>query len=377
MMEVGDQFSNSCSHANASVLKIANFLNVGISVACLTFLLPFLALLVLYKAYRTTLQRLLLYLTIATALNALIVTLNIELQFNNDFNSRFCYWLGFLFAWISNLVWLFSFAFTVYLSTTVYQRLKGEMLRCLGYCHKHPVLIEAICIFIMTLFPLSYLWVPHLHHNYGVQDDLCFMKKFDENCNYSKHYKHDYIIFEVVDISLHFMVSISFILLIVIILLNIIKVRRSKKKRVVSLRRTIFLIVAVGTTLCVRTMQVGWNLSYSYKKTRNEYEHMIDDPLYITTNLIIPLGFALYLYSPKKLGIKSLRKAAKKWSNYKRNNIRMRTKNNIGDDDGLVSVKCSVQQDTPSETQSYSPCYTNQFTDYKNATSSVSNYGAI
>lgn len=379
MMNVGNQFNNNCSNgSNATlVLKMSNYINVATSAACLTFLLLLLALLVLYKAYKTTLQRLLFHLIVSTALYTLIATFNIELQFNTDSKSWFCEWLGFSIVWTSNLVWLFSFALTVYITITVYQKFRGEKLMCLEYCQRHSVLTEVVCTLAMTFLPFSYLLVPAVHHNYGYHGDQCFMKRLDENCKPLSHSKGDYTILEAVDISLHFIVCISFILLIAIILANIMKVRRSKKESVISVGRTVFLIIMVGTTLCIRTMQVGWNLSEYHNERVNQFVYIVSDPVYTIINLMASLGFTVYLYSPKKLGFKSLQKAAKQWP-CKHSSIKIRTKHNIGDDDGLVSAKPSVRQDVPSETQSHSPCYTNQFTNINvSVTSTAPKYGAI
>ncbi len=153
-MEVGYQFSN-CSNLTVPRLERANLISVVCSATSFLLLLVFLALLVLYRAYRTTLQRLFLYFTIATALDAMVTILNIELRF--DVNPRLCGWIGFGEEWMSNLTELFNLAFTFYLITTAYQRFKGRELTCLGGCRKHPVLTETVSVFAIIIFPLSYL----------------------------------------------------------------------------------------------------------------------------------------------------------------------------------------------------------------------------
>lgn len=375
-MEVGDQFSKyNCS--NATKLKMANFFDVGTSVACLIILMFFIAFLVLYKAYKTILQRLLFYLTIATALDAMIVILNIELQFNTDPKSKFCTYIGFYDAWTSIVIRLFSLAFTLQLSTTVYQTFKGRKLKCLKSCQRRPVLTEVVCILAIILIPLSFLWVPAQHHNYGFRSTHCFTKLFDEHCNHTSHSKSDAIMYEAVDIALHLIVTISFSALAIIILMNIIKIRYSRKVRVVSVGRNIFLIAVVGITLCIRTTEVGFSLSQYYKETTITYVYIFGNPLYAITNLMILIGFAVYLYSPKKLKIKSLQKAAKQWLCCKRINIQPgRIRQN--DKEGSVSVNPSEREEAPSETQSISPCPTNQLTQItENVSFSVPKYQAI
>lgn len=374
-----DQLSN-CTQINITTLKMANLIDAVSSAACFTILLLFLSLLVVYKAYKTALQRILLYLTIATALDAMTITFNIELHFNTDSKFKFCAWIGFLDAWTSTMIRLFSFAFTVYLTTTVYQTLKEQKLRCLDICQKYPVLTEAVCTFAIIFLPLSYLWVPALHHTYGLASTLCYIKLFnvDKGCSHVQHSKSDYTTLLLIDTSLHAIVSLSFTILVIIISVSLIKIRRSKKERLVSVGRAIFLVMVIGTTLCIRTAQIGESISLNFfNATKNDYlVKIFGTPVYAITNLLIPLGFGAYLYSSNRL-IKSL---FQKRGCCKRNHTHGCRKriNNIDDDDGLVSVRSSVRQDAPSYTTAISPCYTNQFTDItENVSMSSPKYGTM
>lgn len=110
-----------CANVSFTKLKTANRINCVVSAVCLVFLLLFLALLILYRTYKTTLQRLFLYLTITSALDAIITILNVELQFRTNYRLKLCESIGFLFIWVTNLIGLFSFALIVYLTITAHQ----------------------------------------------------------------------------------------------------------------------------------------------------------------------------------------------------------------------------------------------------------------
>ena len=380
-MDVENSQFNNCSGQGISLLKRANLISVAFSAASLLVLLVFTALLVFYRAYRTTLQRLFLYLTIVTALDCTVSVLDVELQFGVD--SVFCTWIGFGDVWTSNLIELFNFSFTVYLIITAYQRLKGREIQCLGGCRRHPVLTEGVCVTITIILPLGYLWVPFYHHSYGLAEAVCWIKKYQSNCDDVKDYALDSITFEILNLSLHIIVIITFIALIIALSVLIVKLRGSPRESAGTVGRALFLVVIIGITTCIRVAQCVVNIGTAFLHWKiNDYLHdSINDCGYTISNLMVPLGFAVYLYSPSKLRIRSLKRAAKKWvccclrHRQKSKTKKKRTKsdptrNGIIDDDGLESIESSIEQDIPSHTTGYSSPYTNEFTDITEIVSS-------
>lgn len=377
-MEVGSQFDN-CSLVNSSELIIANLIDVTTNAASFVLLLLFLALLVLHKACKTTLQRLLLCLTIVTALYAMVTSLNIELQFDFQTSAefKFCKWIGFSNAWISNLIELFSLAFTVQLITITYQSFKGREINFLNSCRKHPVLAEIVCILVITLLPLSYLSKPLADKTFGRSGTLCWI---NVTCKGHSRSGNENAYLSVIMLFLHLTVTLAFAILIIVITMNTVKVRYSRGEYVGTIRKTAFLIIVIAITLFIRTAQFGVYMAINFKnETTTEYRYVAyDSTLYSITNVMVPLGFAVYLYSPKKLGITSLRKAAKQWGCCKRRSIYRNMKNTIGDDDGLVSIESSIKQDSPSQTTAFRSKYTNQFTDItENVSMSSPQYGTL
>ncbi len=276
--------SSICSNLTIAKLKIL-------------LLLVFLVLLVLYRAHRTTLQRLFLYLTIATALDAMVTILDIELQF--DIDPRLCGWIGFGDVWMGNLVELFNTAIVVHLSTTAYQRLKGREVRCLSSCRRHPVLIETVCVAAIVLFPLSYLWVPIVHQTRGLGETVCWIKKLDETCHTVYYFMVDAIILEVFGILLHLIVIISFLTLIVILTIHVMKLQHSGEEK---LEKAFLLITLLGLSLCIRVAQFGMNTSIDFLGMKvNKYLYSAINNSAITASYLISFGFAVYLQSPRSL----------------------------------------------------------------------------
>ncbi len=250
------------------------------------------------------------------------------------------------------------------------------------------MLTEILCVFVLIFLPLSYLWVPVVHHTYGLGNTVCWIRKFDENCHIVNYSNMDATIIEAVDITLHFVVIISFLTLIITLTMLVIKLRHSREG---NLAKAVSLIVMLSLSMCIRIAQFGMNIAIDFfSVTVNEYLHdAINNTGYTISYLVVPLGFALYLYSPRKLGIKSLKKAAKQWmccrhchshrSKTKKKQRKSDPQNSrIIDDDGLESVQSSIRRDVPSHTTGYSSPYTNEFTAITEIVStSTTKYGSM
>ena len=386
-MEVHSQFIN-CSNLTIAALKRANIISVTFSSASLLFLLLFLIFLLRYRAYRTTLQRLFLYFTFATALDAMVSILDIELQFDVDHKSRFCEWVGFGDVWATIEIELFYFCFMVCLITTVCEKIRAKQLHCcLAGGRKCRVLAEVLCIVGIVLIPLSYLWVPQYHNTYGLDGSTCWLKRFDKNCSMIRHYDVDFTTIGTINIALHVIVFLTFIVLIVILSMLIVKLRKSKDEGIGTVVRAIILIIVLSISMCIRMAQFGINVGVNFFSinVNESLNEVIANAGNAAANLMVSLGFAIYLYSPR-----SLAKEARKWicckcwccSKTKRNQHRAEPL--IGtatiDEDGLGCVKTSIVRNDPSYTTSISAPYTNEFTDVVSHTPESqmrSKYGSI
>ncbi len=310
------QFLNCSSSPSVGQLKRANLSNTIFSIVCLAILLLLLALLVLYKAYRTTLQRLLVYITVSTALSVLDTISSVELQF--DIDPRVCMWIGFGDIWSNTLIEFFSFGFVVCLIATSYHQLRG--MRCKFRrewfcCMKHKVLTEVVYTCATVLFPLTFLWVPLYHQSYGLSETVCFMKTYDDQCRLLNQSRVESISLQFLGLAFEVVIIVSFLVLIVVFSLLIVKLKRSSENYSFKTSgRTIFLIAMLCISLVLKIANFVVNCVRILDETANVIEYdAIDNPVYIVSNIVIPVGFATYLYPPSRLRPKSLRRAARKW----------------------------------------------------------------
>lgn len=373
------QFLNCSDLPSVSQLKLANLIHTLSSCVGLLVLLLLLALLILYRAYHSTLQRLFLALTLVTALNIAVTVLSVELQFNLD--PRLCQWIGLGNVWTGNLIELFSLALTVYLTGVTYQQLRGKRCRCTWRKlsrKRHRVAAELACLTLLALLPLSYIWVPAYYHSYGRGETVCWIKTRETDCQASNGSSVTFITTEVFDVALHLVVIVAFLALLVTFSVKMIKLKHLKEQKVVTLRRVAFLIASIFVSTAIRVAQLLVNLSILAFKVRvnNFLYDAIDSTVYTVSNLLVPVGFGVYLYSPRKLGIKAMKKAAQKWLCCKRvhsgkmKKVKVVPKgDHIDDDEGLESVESSIERNVPSHT-TYSSPYTNEFTDITEIVSS-------
>jgi len=96
-------------------LNLARGIAGAVSLLTVTLILLFL---VLYKAYKTTLQRLFVHLTIVTCLHDVSFVLQIERQFQYQGQEKFCAFVGFLDMWTSTMVYTFIIGINMFLVYT-------------------------------------------------------------------------------------------------------------------------------------------------------------------------------------------------------------------------------------------------------------------
>lgn len=297
---------------------------------------------------------------------------------------RFCQWIGFGNVWTSYLIELFSVALTVYLTAITYKQLKGKkFFWCSRLCSRkrHRVAAEVACLAFLFLLPLSYIWVPIYYHSYGRGEAVCWIKTRRHDCQLLNGSRIDFITMEIFDVALNVAVIVGFIVLVVTFSVKMIQLKHSKEHNAKITGRAVFLIVTICTSTAIRISQFLVNLSILIFKVQvNDFLYdAIDNPVYTASNLLVPVGFGVYLYSPNKLTIKSLKKAARKWlccrrdsrSGTKMEKVKVFRKGDyaVDDDKGLNSFESSIERDVPSHT-TYSSPYTNEFTDITEIVSS-------
>ncbi len=137
---------------------------VYLLVCCFTLLL-----ILYYQAFRTTLQRLLLCMSVALIAYAAALTLQISSS-----NEVYCMVVGFFNQYAFHVMLLFRLGTVFYLLNRVCQSTPSIRNRRAKPNH-HKTCYEVTFVFFVIIFPLTYNWVPFITDSYGGRP-WCWLK---------------------------------------------------------------------------------------------------------------------------------------------------------------------------------------------------------
>ena len=376
------QYCPNLSNLTIHQAKIVNYSNTISAAIGLALIFLLLCLLVLHKAYKTTLQRIFFYYTTATAITLIDKVLNVELQF--DLSNNFCIWLAFLQQWWILTVQLLVLSLVLYLCCNTYQKLRSRSLfPCFRSVSKRCITAtEVLYTSLAVLLPLVYLWMPIKHHKYGLSQTVCWSKVHDENCNPIKEGVRFYG--ELITL-LRSLVAVGFLVLMVMFHLVIMnRYQKNRKNEYNTLCRALVLLTLFSASVVAKLSENIANLPIITPHINDFLYDLIDELVQTVIYILLPLGFAVYLYSPNKLRLRSLKHAARGWCecgcigkhccNQKRCSTKPKDRalrgNDIENEDSST-FESSINDSTPSYTASYSSPYTNEFTNITEIISST------
>ena len=378
-MELRSQFQY-CPNSSALTTdqaKVANYSYVISGGLGLTTTLVLLSLLILYKAFKTALQRLFLYFTLAVGISDVIQVLNVELQFEGS--RDFCSWLGFLGQWTSLSFRLLAIGLVLYISAVTFQKFRSHSL-CLcskTVSTKFIVFLEVLYLSAIILIPGAGLSVVLKQHEYGLSESTCWLKVCNDTHDPMKNHSSYY---SLVNLSAPIFQTILLLALLVLMMmfhLTILKYQQSREVKHSSLCRSLLLFSIVLISMMAKLCEAAVNLHPKRFSVNYFYYDLFDELIQTIINNLLPFGFAVYLYSPKKLKLASMKKAFQEWHDcyalcsyccrgsrvcwfikYKRS----QPSNDNVDDEDSNTFEGSVNYSTPSHT-TYSTPYTNEFTE--------------
>lgn len=179
----GSQFLLNCTDLNVTQLKTINMARSVAGATCTLMVSSILIHILIHKAFASALQRLFLYLVLATILQEALIAISFEHQFVYPGQEEFCTGYGFIIQWSGVVMFNFALGIMLYLLYLVYVQLRGEPFARLKRSKRGKKLIECIYVLFVLIFPLTYLWIPFLHGNYGLSGASCWMRALDDNCN--------------------------------------------------------------------------------------------------------------------------------------------------------------------------------------------------
>ncbi len=128
------------------------------------------------------LQRLFIYLVLATVLQEALIAVSFEHQFQYSGQDELCTAYGFIIQWSGVVMFNFALGIMLYLLCLVCAQLRAVPFTPITKSNKAKKIVEGIYVVFILTFPLTYLWIPFLHNNYGLSGASCWMRALDDNC---------------------------------------------------------------------------------------------------------------------------------------------------------------------------------------------------
>lgn len=305
----------NCTNFSGEQLQILNLARSLSGVFCLVIVLLILLSLIFYKVYKTTLQRLFLYITMTTVLEEIAFSLAIEHQFYYASQSSMCVFLGFLLEYtvsITNYLILCKIFFLLYF---VCSNLHGNPLKSSSVAKRRWlfVLFEAMCILFSFLFPLTYLYVPFLHRTYNLAGGWCWIITIDDKCNnigLIHQIIFGYGIFEGVGLLNILLASVF----------SIIYCRQAyvyqivRHQHLITLRQTLCFLGFLAASVIALSLGFAVRIYTGIMRIEENYAMWltlaIAPPIYPA---VYPMGFLVYLYTLQKFKKDGIKKALSQW----------------------------------------------------------------
>ncbi len=181
-MSEGSQFVTNCSNLTAEDLISINLSFSGSGAACCFISCIIVLLLLISRAYHSILQRLFLYLMVATALRELFLAASIEHHFEYPGQDTVCTWIAFIYNWTGILLFIFTVGIVIYLFFLVKYVAKGNTLPRFLQSKCRRVLLETLYVVLSLILTFVYTLVPYFTDNYGLAGAWCWIRALDENC---------------------------------------------------------------------------------------------------------------------------------------------------------------------------------------------------
>ena len=182
-MDNTSQFFSNCSNLTIRELVSINLAFSATGAACCVVSSLIVLLLLVSKAYKSVLQRLFLYMMVATAARELFLAASIEHHFKYEGQEGVCTWIAFMYNWTGILLFVYTAGILVFLFFLVRHFAKGNTVPRIFQSKRHRVVSEALYVILSVLVTLCYATTPLFTDNYGLAGPLCWIRALDEDCH--------------------------------------------------------------------------------------------------------------------------------------------------------------------------------------------------
>lgn len=314
MSEEGLNLTHHCN-SNYSFPELVHF-NLGYSItSMLTFILTaaILVSMIFYRAYRTILQRLFIYLTISILVYLVIISLNIQLnpRFFKHTGPIMCKWTGYIGTSAYTCSLLLSFEISVYLLYMMHYQLQEKPLPT---PNKHLIIsLEVIGVCVAVLLPPALLVIPLEY--YGINGAVCWVKVYENtSCHPSsgslalgKGIFSVYILFTTTNLT-------TFMVLVCLFCWLSCRSQQSRAHYLSTARRTaVLFVLLVGYTAIHFLAILIPYFTLSRHLPSNKAGALVFCILAPASQFIRPLAYMFFLNSIKKFRWQGTRTAASEW----------------------------------------------------------------
>ena len=290
-----EEVDNDCRKFNGTQLLSLIIIRGSTAVFCVVVIVSMLVVLCIIKAYKSFIQRLFLYLLIATVLLLLCHVCTFErLLFDDnvhaDLKKKICFAMGFITNWMDNTVHLIHLSLIISTLTLAFLSMKSMNLTITT---RQKVFLEGLYLILIITLPITFMWIPLLNRSYGITVAWCWIKVYDDddvNCNSTIKNTIYQLVF---GYGLSEITGIAGICALTVISIAYYRVAASfthaKKLLFQSLKLTLFVllfILSINTGFVIRIYSVidkNWTQSYGL--------WLLYGAMITLWHLIIPCGF--------------------------------------------------------------------------------------
>lgn len=269
---------------------------------CLLVCIVAFLLVLLYKAYKTTLQRLFLYLTAATCFYLSTIVLQIEHLFHYAGQEDFCVMLGFFVQWTGSTALLFSFVITLFVLYKVFEQVRGEVCSSVARSKRCRIALETVTVSIAIFLPPAVGWVPFIRGTYGLAGAWCWIRTINNDCSDAGFWDQTILYYIPLAIASIFNMVAS-VVIAGIFCISACAYKETRHKHAKRVRETVILLAFFLAFALISSAEIAARM-YTGLTHKREYFGMWMAYAIGTAiaKLIFPIAFLVYLYSLKKLG---------------------------------------------------------------------------
>ena len=291
----GTSFSTNCTNITADQLEARNFSRTISAMVCTVITFAVLLVLILTKAYKTTLQRLFLSLTTIVLIQLILISMSIELQFTFKQREDMCVILAFLTVWTALITYLFAVGVTLFLLFLVFKQLRADK----SYVQvqqntKCRLIFEISLILFCIVSPLTYLWVPFYHGTYGDALVSCWIINTKLDCNYIGFEDQAGLSFGIFYATC-FVIVVGFAGIVVLFCVFAAKYKLTRRQHLKTICKTLILVIFITASALIEVLGL---VQFIYNTISGKHlpfgVSVVYEGAIPFSQMIIPLGFLVY-----------------------------------------------------------------------------------